>query len=311
MQSSEAIASLRGVYKSFGQQPALAGVDLDIAAGRVLALLGPNGAGKTTALGLLTGRLKADRGQVELFGADPSERRVRQRIGVMMQEATLPDTLTVGELVQLFSSYYPRPRALAETLTLTSLDSIAGQRYGRLSGGQKRRVQFALAICGRPDLLFVDEPTVGLDVEARREFWRIISALRDEGAAIVLTTHYIEEADALADQVVLLAEGKVLVEDTPAGIKARASGKRLRARSTLPIAELLGWPEVQAIRIENGLIECQSHAVEALLRRLLAADASLCELQVLPLSLEEAFVALNQQHAPNDAHSHATTEVTD
>ncbi len=296
--SGQTIASLRGVSKSFGQQLALDQVDLGIKRGEMLAVLGPNGAGKTTALGLLTGRLRADRGQVELFGRDPTERRARQRIGVMIQEAALPDTLCVGELVRLFSSYYPAPRTLADSLTLSGLEGIAGQRYGGLSGGQKRRVQFALAICGRPELLFVDEPTVGLDVEARRNFWRVLRALRDDGVAIVMTTHYIEEADALADRVLLLATGRVLAEGTPAGIKARASGKRLCARTGLAAEQIARWPEVQTLSASDGRIECQSDQVEALLRRLLAADPGLSELEVLPLSLEEAFVTLNQQAPP-------------
>jgi len=287
------LARLAGVHKRYRRQVALAGVDLAVRAGEVLAVLGPNGAGKSTALGLLTGRLRADAGRVELFGHDPREPAARRRIGVMLQDATLPDALRVGELLQQFSGYYPAPRPLAQTIALAGLEGLAERRYDALSGGQKRRVQFALAICGRPQLLFVDEPTVGLDGDARRGFWRVLEAMRREGAAIVLTTHYIEEADALADRVMLMAAGRVLAEDTPAGIKARAAGKRLRCRTRLATAELARWPQVQAVASEAGVTECRTDDAEGLLLRWFAADPQLHDLEVLPISLEEAVLALS------------------
>ena len=172
------LASLVGATKRYGKMLALDAVDLQVHAGEVLAVLGPNGAGKTTALGLLMGLRCADAGRVELFGCDPRELSSRRLIGVMLQEARLPDTLTVVELVRQFSGYYAMPRPIIETLTLAGLNDLAKRRYGALSGGQQRRVQFALAICGRPRLLFVDEPTTGLDVEARRAFWNVLRALK-------------------------------------------------------------------------------------------------------------------------------------
>ena len=286
------IAALVGASKRYGALTALSPTDLCIRAGEVLALLGPNGAGKTTALGLLTGRLSPDGGRAELFGQDPRDFAARRRIGVMLQEAKLPETLKVAELIRLQSGYFAAPRPLAQTLELAGLADIAQRRYGRLSGGQQRRVQFALAICGQPPLLFVDEPTVGLDVEARRNFWRVLRQLRSEGTSIVLTTHYLEEADALADRIVLLGGGRVLAEDTPAGIKARASGKRVRVSTRLPAALIASWPEAQEVRMDGEHCEIRSAQPEALLRRLLAADASAGDLEVLPLSLEEAFLTL-------------------
>lgn len=286
------LAALRGARKRYGALTALDGVDLDVHAGQVLAVLGANGAGKTTALGLLTGRLEPDEGAVELFGADPRDPAVRRGIGVMLQDGGLADTVRVAEHIRLFSSYYPDPRPLAETLALAGIGDLARRPYAALSGGQQRRVQFALAICGRPPLLFVDEPTVGLDVESRRNFWAVLRRLRQEGAAIVLTTHYLEEADALADRIVLLAEGRVLAQDTPAGLKARAAGKRVRARSSLPAAELARWPEVARVQADDGRVDVTSPDVEGLLRRWLAADAALSELEVRPLNLEEAFLSL-------------------
>lgn len=286
------VAQLRGAVKRYGALLALDHVDLHVRAGEVLAVLGANGAGKTTALGLLTGRLGADSGEALLLGQDPRDPAVRRDIGVMLQDAALPDTLQVAEQIHLFSSYYPSPRPLQETLALAGLEGLGKRRYAALSGGQQRRVQFALAICGRPRLLFVDEPTVGLDVEARRNFWRVLRQLRDEGAGIVLTTHYLEEADALADRIVLMAAGRVLAEDSPAGIKSRALGKRVAARSRLSLQEIEGWSQVDSASVVEGVIEVRTNDAEGLLRHWLAMDPALCELAVGTLSLEDAFLSL-------------------
>jgi len=286
------IAQLRGTSKRYGNRLALDQIDLAIRPAEVMALLGPNGAGKTTALGLLTGALRADAGQATLFGADPTDWRVRRQIGVMQQAAELPETLKVREHVRQFAGYYPAPRAVEETLKLAGIADLAERRYDALSGGQQRRVQFALAICGNPPLLFVDEPTTGLDVEARRGFWKVLRTLREAGTSIVLTTHYIEEADALADRVVVIGAGRVLAEDTPAGIKARVTGKRVSFRATRAWAELASWPEVSDFAREDARIALRTTEPEALLRRLLAADPSISDLEVLPLSLEEALINL-------------------
>ena len=286
------LASLRSAHKRFGTQVALEALDLDVRPGEVLALLGPNGAGKTTALGLLTGRISPDSGSVQLFGRDPRDAATRRGIGVMLQEAQLPETLTVAEQVRLFASYYPQPRAVDDTLRLAGLSDLGQRRYEQLSGGQQRRVQFALAIAGRPPLLFVDEPTTGLDVEARRGLWSVLSEMRLAGTAIVLTTHYLEEADAMADRIVLLGQGRVLAGGTPQMIKSRVAGKRLRCRTRLSPAELAACPEVDAVQQQGELVEIRSSQPEQLLRRLLAADASLSDLELSPLSLEEAFLSL-------------------
>lgn len=286
------LASLLAAHKHYGALVALQALDLDIYAGEMLALLGPNGAGKTTALGLLTGRIAPDSGSVRLFGRDPRDVAARRGIGVMLQEAQLPDTLTVAEQVRLFASYYPQPRSVEETLHLAGLAELGGRKYGELSGGQQRRVQFALAIVGRPALLFVDEPTTGLDVESRRGFWRVLRELRAAGAAIVLTTHYLEEADALADRIVLLGEGRVLAEGTSQAIKARVAGKRLRCRTHLTLAQLGAFADVESVQRCGELVELRSRRPEDLLRHLLAADAGLSDLELAPLSLEEAFLSL-------------------
>jgi ABC-2 type transport system ATP-binding protein len=298
---STPLARLAGAHKRYGSTVALHALDLSIHAGEVLALLGPNGAGKTTALGLLTGRIAPDSGQARLFGIDPRDPAARRGIGVMLQEATLPETLTVAEQVHLFASYYPNPRSVEETLKLAGLSDLARRRCGQLSGGQQRRVQFALAIVGRPPLLFVDEPSTGLDVEARRGFWAVLRELRAAGTAIVLTTHYLEEADALADRIVLIGQGRVLAEGSPDAIKSRVAGKRLRCRSALPLVQVQAWPEVESARCDGEQLELRTRQAEALLRRLLQADAGLSELELTALGLEEAFLALTDAHQIQEA----------
>mgnify|MGYP001552377372 CR=1 FL=1 len=210
--SHDPIARLDGAIKRYGRLTALDGADLQLHRGELLALLGPNGAGKTTAIALLLGLIRADAGRVELFGQDPQRIEARRRIGVMLQNAELPPTLRVGELLRLTASYYPAPRALAESAELAGVADLLGRPYAKLSGGQQRRVQFALALCGRPELLFLDEPTVGMDIEARQKLWAAMRALVAEGCAVVLTTHYREEAEALAQRVVVLGLGRGLSE---------------------------------------------------------------------------------------------------
>ncbi|WP_395791619.1 ABC transporter ATP-binding protein [Aquimonas sp.] len=288
------VARLTDARKHYGPIVALDCVDLEVRAGEVFAVLGPNGAGKSTALGLLTGRLAPDSGEAQVFGLDPRDAAARRRIGVMQQEARLPETLRVAELVTLWSGYYPDPRPVAETLSLAGLVDLAKRPYQALSGGQQRRVQFALAICGRAPLLFVDEPTTGLDIEARRAFWDVLRGLREAGTSLVLTTHYLEEADALADRIVLINGGRVLAEDTPAGLKARSTGSRVAARTSLAAAELASWDEVDAVESAGGRLLMRSRTPDALVRRLLAADPTCADLEVSALSLEEAFVALTR-----------------
>ncbi|HEX7915165.1 ABC transporter ATP-binding protein, partial [Rudaea sp.] len=221
------VARLANAVKRYGQTQALAGVDLEVHRGEVLALLGPNGAGKTTAISLLVGLQRADAGSASLFDAAPNALAARRRIGAMLQATSLPETLTVGELIDLFRNYYARPRTVADIVSLAGVDDLLDRRYAKLSGGQQRRAQFALAICGRAELLFLDEPTTGLDIEARETMWRAIRQLVAEGCAVVLTTHYLEEAEALADRVVVLAQGRTVAQGTVAEIRARVASRRI------------------------------------------------------------------------------------
>ena len=213
------IAELTNVTKRYGATTALDDLSLGLEAGRVTALLGSNGAGKTTAVRLLLGLTRPTSGTVTLFGLDPRSRQARQKTGVMLQVAKVPDTLRVREHVHLFCSYYPSPMTVDDALAAAGLTTVAEKKYGVLSGGQKQRVQFALAICGNPDLLFLDEPTVGLDVESRRAFWQEIRRLASRGRSIVLTTHYLEEAEALADRVVVISHGRIVADGTTHEVK--------------------------------------------------------------------------------------------
>lgn len=295
--SKPVIARWREASKRFGTLVALDRFSLDIHAGEVLAVLGANGAGKTTALGLLTGLIRASSGHVELFGKDPTSTEARRSMGVMLQTAEPPDTLTVAEHVRLFSGYYAQPRALAETLSLAQLSDLAQRPYGVLSGGQKRRLHFALAICGRPQLLLVDEPTTGLDIDARRSFWQVLRGLVAEGTAVVLTTHYLEEADALADRVALIQHGRLLALDTPLGIKSRVGGQCVRFRSTLADQMLAQLPGVLSVRRDGSHFELSATDVERLLPLLLAADPGLRDLTISAQSLESAVVDLIKEAA--------------
>jgi ABC-2 type transport system ATP-binding protein len=229
MSPSETVR-LAGASKIYpGGIVALRGLDLRVEAGETLALLGPNGAGKTTATKLMLGLIAPLSGVVQIFGENPRERRARVRIGAMLQVSNIPQVLTVREHVELFSSYYPQPLPIHETLALADLEGLEGRPFGRLSGGQKQRLFFALAICGDPDLLVLDEPSVGLDVESRAMMWDRIRTFKDRGCSIVLTTHYLAEADALADRVALITRGALVAEGTPSEIKTRAGTPELEA----------------------------------------------------------------------------------
>jgi ABC-2 type transport system ATP-binding protein len=286
------IAQLAGVTKKYGQVTALNDVGLALEGGRVTALLGPNGAGKTTAVKLLLGLTRPSSGTVRLFGGDPSEPWNRRRTGVMLQIAKVPETLTVREHVHLFSSYYPAPMPVDAAIAAAGLTDVADRRFGALSGGQRQRVQFALAICGNPDLLFLDEPTTGMDVQSRRGFWQQVRALASAGRSILLTTHYLEEADALADRVVLLRGGRIVADGTAAEIKSGAASRRVRCVTLLSETEIRSMPGVRSVRRDGVITEILTAEAERVTRDLLMRDASLSGLEVSGAGLEEAFLTL-------------------
>jgi ABC-2 type transport system ATP-binding protein len=291
------LARLHQASKSYDKVNALAGVDLALRGGELLALLGPNGAGKTTAIGLLLGLIRADAGTVELFGRDPQDIQARRHIGVMLQDAQLPGTLRVGELIRLASSYYPAPRSVQESAGLAGVADLLKRPYGKLSGGQQRRVQFALALCGRPKLLFLDEPTVGMDVQSRQALWSAIRHLVAEGNGVVLTTHYLEEAETLADRVCVMARGRVISEGSVDALRARVAMKRVRCNTSLPLEIISAWPGVVDIAREGERLCIATEYAEAIVRRLLALDAELANLEVRAAGLAEAFTELTRDDA--------------
>ncbi len=291
------LAALRGVHKRYGKTVALDGVDLDVRPGELLALLGPNGAGKSTAISLWLGLIEPDGGSARLFAGSPLDVENRRHIGVMMQEVSLTPELRVRELIDLTSRYYADPLPVAATLELTRLTELADRPYAKLSGGQKRQVQFALAICGRPPLLFLDEPTVGLDVEARETMWRTIRAMVAGGCAVVLTTHYLEEAEALASRVAVLAGGRLIASGSVDEVRSIVSRTEISCSSDLGEDDVRAWPDVVAVARDADRLRITAVAAEDVVRRLLATDAAVSHLQVRPAGLADAFSALTKEVA--------------
>jgi ABC-2 type transport system ATP-binding protein len=294
------VAELRRAVKRYGGVTALAGIDLAVRPGEVVALLGPNGAGKTTAVQLLLGLARASEGEARLFGVDPRRTEARLRTGAMLQVSKVPETLKVREHIDLISSYYPRPLSRREVVAAAGLDGLEERLFGRLSGGQRQRVLFALALCGDPDLMFLDEPTVGLDVEARRAFWAVIADKAAQGRSVLLTTHYLEEADALASRVVMIGRGRVIAEGTPDEIKSRVAGRKIRCRTGLPLAEVAALPGVRDARRQGELTELFATEAERAVFELLSRDRGLSALEVRGADLEEAFLSLTQFHEPQE-----------
>lgn len=291
------LAKLDNVSKRYGKLTALDKLSLSVNAGEILALLGPNGAGKTTAVSLLLNLITADAGQVTLFDRSPQELAARQRIGVMLQSAELPETLRVSELIALTQSYYPSKRPLAEVCHMAGIADLLQPPYGKLSGGQQRRVQFALAICAKVEILFLDEPTVGLDIEAREAMWETLRMLVAEGCAIVLTTHYLDEAEALADRVMVIAQGAVVAEGSVEAIRSRVSLRRIRCVTRLSAATVGQWPGIASVILDGQYLTIQTQDAESVTRQLLNEDTTLDQLEIKRAGLAEAFMELTRETA--------------
>ena len=291
------LAELSGVHKRFGNTIALDGLDLHVQPGELLAVLGANGAGKTTAISLLLGLARPDRGTVKLFGQPPELIETRRAIGVMMQEVALAPELRVREHIDLISRYYAAPLTPEAAMDLTHTSALANRPYGKLSGGQKRQAQFAIAVCGRPKLLFLDEPTVGLDVQARELMWATLRQLVSSGTSIVLTTHYLEEAEALADRVAVLAKGRLIALGSVSEIRALVVRTRITCFSSLAVEEIATWPGVGSASREAQRLHLTTTNAEAVVRRLLASDDDLQELEVRRAGLSEVFTELTKEAA--------------
>jgi ABC-2 type transport system ATP-binding protein len=295
----EVAVELITATKRFGAVTALDGVSLAVARGETVALLGPNGAGKTTAISLLLGLRPPTSGQVRIFGRDPREASARSRMGAMLQESGVPATLTPRELARLFAALYPSPLDPMEALATAELTHRADARVATLSGGERQRLYFALALVGRPDVLFLDEPTVSLDVETRRRFWQEMRALVGRGITLVLTTHYLEEADALADRVIVIDHGRIIAQGRPAEIKARVGGRYMRFRSADGIeAALQALPGVQRVTREGDVWIVLTLDPEGGLAQLFRQGVRIEHLEVADAGLEEAFLALTNGTRP-------------
>ena len=292
--AGQSIAALTGVSKKYGTTTALEGLNLSLHAGEVVALLGPNGAGKSTAVRLMLGLAGPTSGTVRIFGGDPREAASRTRVGAMLQVAKVTDTIRVREHIDLFRSYYPRPLAMTEIVRIAQLEGIENRFFGELSGGQKQRLLFALALCGDPDLVFLDEPTVGMDIEARRGLWQQIRSLKQRGKTVLLTTHYLEEADALADRVIVINKGHVVSEGTPSEIKRMSGGKRIKCATSLTDSYLLGLQSVTAVERNGDFVMVTAVDAERVVREMLLADERLAALEIASPALEDAFLALTK-----------------
>ncbi len=285
-------AELVDATKKYGEVEALKGVTIRIELGEVVAMLGPNGAGKTTSISLLLGLRKPTSGKALLFGLDPTNLQSRSRVGVMLQESGVPDMLKVREIVDLFRSYYPKPMARDSAIAIAGLEEKANALVKELSGGQKQRLYFALAVCGDPDVLFLDEPTVGMDVEGRRSFIDRIAGFARSGRTVVLTTHYLEEADQLAERVIVIDRGLVIADAPPAVIKSRVAGKRVRFTApAVKEKDLEGLP-VTAVTINDHSVQLLTNQPESVLREIFRRGVEISDLEVAGADLEDAFIAI-------------------
>jgi ABC-2 type transport system ATP-binding protein len=288
------LEQLAKTYKGpHGPVHAVRGIDLDIAEGETVALLGPNGAGKTTTIDMLLGLSTPDEGTVAVFGAPPRDAVDAGLVGGMLQTGELIRDLSVRELVAMIGSLYPQPLDVAEVISLTGLDGIADQRTQRLSGGQTQRVRFAVALVGNPRLLVLDEPTVALDVESRRAFWTMMRRYAAGGKTVLFASHYLEEADANADRIVLMAHGRIVADGAPTEIKARVGMRTIRATLLdVELDDLSALPGVAAAERHGEAVTLRCSDSDQAIRALLDAYPSARDIEIAGAGLEEAFLEL-------------------
>jgi ABC-2 type transport system ATP-binding protein len=294
------VVELIAASKRYGHVEALRGIDLAIQAGEIVAMLGPNGAGKTTSISLMLGLRQPTGGQVRLFGLPPTDRRARSRAGVMLQESGTTGVLTVRELVALFGTYYPSPLPTDQAVAMAGLTDKADARVATLSGGQRQRLYFALAICGDPEVLFLDEPTVGMDIEARRAFVASIQTLAAAGKTVVFTTHYLREAEELARRIVVVDRGLIIADATPRELMARVAGKRVSFAVARPLpVDSFGGLAITALEVSDRRVRFLTNEPELVLKALFERGIEVRDLEVAGADLEEAVLSLTRhsEHA--------------
>jgi ABC-2 type transport system ATP-binding protein len=302
---TQTVAVLDGVIKRYGVVTALDGASFAVRKGETVALLGPNGAGKSTSVGSLLGLLRPDGGRVEVLGEEPGQAVAAGRVGAMLQQGALLDGLTVRELVGFVGGLYPRPLPVGQVLERAGIGELANRRVERLSGGQAQRVRFAMAIGGNPELLFLDEPTVGMDVEGRRAFWAGVGELTAAGTTVLFATHYLEEADANADRIVVLMGGRVVADGSATAIKARVGTRRVRATVAATADEVLRQlPGVVALTRHGGTATLESGDADATVRALFASGVEVRDVEVTGVALEDAFLALTETTSNHTESDH-------
>jgi ABC-2 type transport system ATP-binding protein len=287
--------TLTGVTKRYGEVQAVAGVDLAIRPGEVVALLGPNGAGKSTTIEMLLGLVRPDQGNVRVYGDSPTSAIAAGRVGVMLQSGGIIEDAKVGELLDLVAGLHQKPLEVQEALQRAGIADLKGRKMKGLSGGQKQRVRFAMAIIPQPDLIVLDEPTTGMDVEARRDFWASMHAESARGRTVLFATHYLEEADSYADRVVLMRNGRIVADGTSAQIKASVSGRTIRA--TVPgadLATLAALPGVRDVETRGDVVLLQCADSDDTLRYLLANTLA-HDIEVTSADLEDAVLAIGAE----------------
>jgi ABC-2 type transport system ATP-binding protein len=295
---------VEGLRKSYGQFEAVKDISFEVGAGEVFALLGPNGAGKTTTIEILEGFRRRDAGVVEVLGLDPeagsTDRRLRERIGIVLQELAVEPLLTVREVLARSAGYYPRPRPVNDVIERVGLGEKAGARVKTLSGGQMRRLDLALGIIGNPELVFLDEPTTGFDPSARRDAWELVKSLTGSGTTVMLTTHYMEEAEALSDRVAVLTEGEIVAAGSPGSLGGRDLGEA-RIRFRVPEGASLEGLPVQASAARDGALEIATDDEVQVLHRVtgwsLERGVPLTGLSVERLTLEDVYLRLTGYRA--------------
>ncbi|RSS54508.1 ABC transporter ATP-binding protein [Streptomyces sp. WAC07061] len=290
------MVSFQNVTKSYGKVRAVDGLSLALHPGETVALLGPNGAGKSSTLDLLLGLRPADSGTVSLFGTTPREAIASGRVGAMLQSGGLMEEVTVRELVTLGCALHPRPYPVDEVLSRAGIEEIAGRLVNKLSGGQEQRVRFALATAGHNDLIVLDEPTTGMDVTSRQAFWATMREQAAQGRTVLFATHYLEEADAIADRVLVLNKGRLLADGTAAEIKARAGARKVAFDLDGPVDEqaLRALPGLTAFDLTGRSVRLQSRDADATVHAVYALGLRPRNLEVAGLGLEQAFIALTE-----------------